>query len=59
MEQSGSITLESIEKKIGAIEEGKTLRLNSLSKVEIQFLIDSHNVSKNQKKRLLKKLKVN
>ena len=54
-----SISRQQIESKIGIIEEGKTLKLNTLTIPEIEFLIDTDYVTKNQKKRLLKKKKVN
>jgi len=55
---STSISRQQIESKIGIIEEGESLRLNTLTIPEIEFLIDKDYVTKNQKKRLLKKKKV-
>ena len=57
-DKSHDITREHIESKIGTIEVGKQLRLNTLTIEEIDFLMEKNYIAKNQKKRLLKKKKV-
>ena len=46
-----------IERKTGPIEEGRTLKIMNLNLDEIKVLLDSERVTKNQKKRLLKRRK--
>ena len=49
--------MENIEKKTGPIEEGRTLKIMNLNLDEIKILLESEKVTKNQKKRLLKRQK--
>ena len=49
--------MENIEKKTGPIEEGRTLKIMNLNLDEIKILLGSEKVTKNQKKRLLKRQK--
>ena len=51
--------MENIEKKTGPIEEGRTLKIMNLNLDEIKILLESEKVTKNQKKRLLKRQKEN
>ena len=51
--------MENIEKKTGPIEEGRTLKIMNLNLDEIKILLGSEKVTKNQKKRLLKRQKAN
>ena len=51
--------MENIEKKTGPIEEGRTLKIMNLNLDEIKILLGSEKVTKNQKKRLLKRQKEN
>ena len=51
--------IENIEKKTGPIEEGRTLKIMNLNLEEIKILLGSEKVTKNQKKRLLKRQKEN
>ena len=51
--------MEIIEKKTGPIEEGRTLKIMNLNLEEIKILLGSEKVTKNQKKRLLKRQKEN
>ena len=52
-------TMENIERKTGPIEEGRTLKIMNLNLDEIKILLESEKVTKNQKKRLLKRQKGN
>jgi len=49
--------LADIERKTGPIEEGRTLKIMNLNLDEIKILLGSEKVTKNQKKRLLKRQK--
>ena len=49
--------MENIERKTGPIEEGRTLKIMNLNLDEIKILLGSEKVTKNQKKRLLKRQK--
>ena len=49
--------MENIERKTGPIEEGRTLKIMNLNLDEIKILLESEKVTKNQKKRLLKRQK--
>ena len=51
--------MENIEKKTGPIEEGRMLKIMNLNLDEIKILLGSEKVTKNQKKRLLKRQKEN
>ena len=49
--------MENNEKKMGPIEEGRMLKIMNLNLDEIKILLGSEKVTKNQKKRLLKRQK--
>ena len=51
------MSLEDVIEKIGPIEQGKQLQIAKLTIPELQVLMECKDVAKNQKKRLMKRIK--